>query len=578
MYGEKGNKLAFLIYKERKDNSFCQGSVVEVKRYFKRYPTDLEVRIKHHSKTLFARLVDYSLDGIGVIVPDRYFLRDGEIVDVKAERLAITAPGEVMWARQDYSHTRLGLRKKGRLEGSITHYELSDALIGLYLTQKTGIFNVWFDDITKKVYMKQGNMIFSSSNRPEDRLGAFLLRNGLITSKQYTEAVDEMDMTGKRLENILVNRGYLSPRQLFDSVREHVEEIIQSLFAFEEGNFIFEESFPHGEEIITLNLSPRNLIYYGAKKISNVNRIMKYLPINSTVYLSSGHLNLFKDINLDETAKRVLLYVDNKNTIKDIIVKSRLEPSEAVKSIYGLLSVRLLTTIPAPPVSTEAIRDIYEKSVAPESKKEIEEIYKSYERLGYYGVLGIKRDASEDEIKKAYFMAVKKFHPDRHFLFTDDSLRGKLTRIFSYINEAYGVLSDPERRKEYDGKVFLKSRRVTTPEDPALSKYRTAVRHFNEQNYAIAETYIKQAIYLDEAKAHYHFLCGRILIKQGKIKEAKSPLQRAVELDPMNPDYTTELGWLYLKAGFKVTANGFFQKALAISPQHKKALRGLKEL
>ncbi len=550
---------------------------MEEKRYFKRYPTNSEVTLKHQKKVMPARLIDYSLDGIGVIAHSRSLFHGGEIVDIEVDELALRTIGEVMWVREDRHHTRLGIRKKGRLEGFITHYELSDAFIGLHLTQKTGIFNVCLNDVTKKVYVKKGDMIFSTSNQPQDRLGAFLLRNGLITSKQYIESVDEMKKTGKRLGNILVSRGYLSPRQLFDSVRGQVEEIILSLFILEDGNFIFEEGVLPMEEIITLNLSPGNLIYYGTKKINNIQRIMKHLPFDSIVYFSSSPLNLFQDIHMDDAGKRILSCVDNKNTIKDIITKSHLEPSEAVKSIYGLLSIRLLTTIPSPLVSAKAIEDIQEEDV-PKSIKEIEDMYRDHERLGYYGVLGLKRDASEDEIKKAYYRSAKKFHPDRHFLFDDDSLRNKLNRIFSYINEAYRTLSDHEKRKKYDNEVFIKARRITTPDDPALRKYKMAVRYFNEQNYSIAETYIRQAIYLDEAKARYHFLYGLILLRQMRLNEAKGPLQRAVEIDPLNPDYMAELGWVYLKAGLKVTARGFFEKALKIAPEHKKALKGLEEL
>jgi|Deesub1362A_J573_1020465.scaffolds.fasta_scaffold00132_48 tetratricopeptide (TPR) repeat protein len=551
---------------------------MEEKRYFKRYPADSDARLRYQDRFLPARLVDYSLSGVGIIVRERCNLQRGEIVKVEVEKPELLTDGEVVWTRHESSLTRLGLRRKGGLSGRIIYYELADALLGLYLTQRTGIFKVWLEDIIKKVYVEKGDMIFSASNQPEDRLGEYLLRKGLITPGQYKEAVAEMKKTGKRLGNILVSHGVLNPHQLFESVRGQVEEIILSLFSLEDGSFVFEEGeFPR-KEVITLKLSPGNLIYYGIKRIKDVQRIMKHMPLDRIVYFSSSPLDLFQDIHVDEPGKRVLSLVDNKNTVRDIIVKSRLEPSEAAKSIYGFLSIRLLTTIPAPPVSEREVRDIYEKAEVPESIREIEDMFRNYERLGYYGVLGVKRDASKDEIRKAYYKVAKRFHPDRHFLFDDDSLRNKLNRIFSYINEAYRVLSDPEKRRRYDNEVFVKARRPSTPDPPSMRKYRLAMRYFNERNYQVAETYVRQAIYLDDSKARYHYLHGLILLRQGKVKEAKEPLQRAVELDPMNPDYMAELGWVYLRAGLKTTARGFFDKALKVSPGHEKALRGLREI
>ncbi len=62
----------------------------------------------------------------------------------------------------------------------------------------------------------------------------------------------------------------------------------------------------------------------------------------------------------------------------------------------------------------------------------------------YYEVLGIKRDASQDQIKQAYRKLARKFHPDLNP--GDKSAEEK----FKGLQEAYDVLSDPENRKLYD--------------------------------------------------------------------------------------------------------------------------------
>src|SRR5688572_20196631 len=64
----------------------------------------------------------------------------------------------------------------------------------------------------------------------------------------------------------------------------------------------------------------------------------------------------------------------------------------------------------------------------------------------YYEVLGVARDAGADDIKKAYRKLALKWHPDRHK--ADD--RESAEQQFKRVNEAYEVLSDPEKRKRYD--------------------------------------------------------------------------------------------------------------------------------
>ena len=62
----------------------------------------------------------------------------------------------------------------------------------------------------------------------------------------------------------------------------------------------------------------------------------------------------------------------------------------------------------------------------------------------YYDILGLKRDASQDEIKKAYRELCKKYHPDR--------TGGDDTKI-KEINEAYSVLGDEVKKRQYDSKT-----------------------------------------------------------------------------------------------------------------------------
>jgi len=61
-----------------------------------------------------------------------------------------------------------------------------------------------------------------------------------------------------------------------------------------------------------------------------------------------------------------------------------------------------------------------------------------------YKTLGVKKDASEDEIKKAYRKLARKYHPDRN---PDDKAAEEK---FKEISAAHDVLGDPEKRKEYD--------------------------------------------------------------------------------------------------------------------------------
>lgn len=63
----------------------------------------------------------------------------------------------------------------------------------------------------------------------------------------------------------------------------------------------------------------------------------------------------------------------------------------------------------------------------------------------YYDILGVSRDASEEDIKKAYRKLALRYHPDRN-----PDNRQEAEERFKEVAEAYHVLSDPERRAQYD--------------------------------------------------------------------------------------------------------------------------------
>jgi curved DNA-binding protein CbpA len=62
----------------------------------------------------------------------------------------------------------------------------------------------------------------------------------------------------------------------------------------------------------------------------------------------------------------------------------------------------------------------------------------------YYAILGVSREATQEEIKQAYRRLAREYHPDRHP--GDKAIEER----FKEINEAYAVLSDPEKRARYD--------------------------------------------------------------------------------------------------------------------------------
>jgi DnaJ family protein B protein 6 len=66
-------------------------------------------------------------------------------------------------------------------------------------------------------------------------------------------------------------------------------------------------------------------------------------------------------------------------------------------------------------------------------------------KINYYEVLGVKEDSNDEEIKRSYKKLAVKWHPDKN-----QDNKKEAEEKFKSISEAYSVLSDPQKRREYD--------------------------------------------------------------------------------------------------------------------------------
>lgn len=103
----------------------------------------------------------------------------------------------------------------------------------------------------------------------------------------------------------------------------------------------------------------------------------------------------------------------------------------------------------------DAVKD-YEKAYNMDKSKDNKKLLqdaklalKRSKRKDYYKILGVDRNATDDEIKKAYRKRALVHHPDRHAN-ASDAEKKEQEKKFKELGEAYGILSDPKKKARYD--------------------------------------------------------------------------------------------------------------------------------
>src|SRR4029453_927191 len=197
----------------------------------------------------------------------------------------------------------------------------------------TGILSLISGGARKALYVKDGRVVFASSNLPNDRLGEILIREGKITVEEYDTSIKAISK-GKRQGKVLVEMGALRPKDLWEGVQFQVKEIVYSVFQWDDGQFHFEESSLPEKERITVDLDILDLMLVGIRRVDASGRIQTRYPEGDLIpeYVAGEPIPI-----LEPYEEHVLALVDGERSVLDVCRESEIGDSETQKVLYAFL-------------------------------------------------------------------------------------------------------------------------------------------------------------------------------------------------------------------------------------------------
>jgi len=165
-----------------------------------------------------------------------------------------------------------------------------------------------------------------------------------------------------------------------------------------------------------------------------------------------------------------------------------------------------------------------------------------------YSVLGITPNATDDEVKEAYRVLVRKYHPDNYA--DDNPLKELATEKMQEINEAYDEIQRL-RANGYGSNNSGNSGYSNSGYGSSSSPEYVAIRNsINNQRFADAERQLA-AIPDYQRGAEWHYLKSIVLMRRGNVSDAMRELEIACNMDPSNVEYQQA------KQMFNNNANGY---------------------
>ena len=151
-----------------------------------------------------------------------------------------------------------------------------------------------------------------------------------------------------------------------------------------------------------------------------------------------------------------------------------------------------------------------------------------------YSILGISKNASDDEVKEAYRALVRKYHPDNYG--EDNPLKDLATEKMQAVNAAYDqICREREGRKNtYGGSgTYYESYSGSGADDPVYREIRTLL---NSRRFSEADKRL-QAIPEGERVAQWHYLKSIVLMRRGHKLDAMRELEIACSMEPDNLEF-----------------------------------------
>lgn len=211
------------------------------------------------------------------------------------------------------------MSSKFQYRGDLAETPLPKVLATIHRYRVPGVVTARRPDAIKKIFLDAGKVVFATSSDLDDALGAFLVRNGLLTPAQLEESGRRIAETGRRQGEVLIEMGALPADKLASAVVAQVSAILWSIFDWEAGEVTFEVGRFRAEEKVQMDLPIDRAIRDGLLKAANPKSLVKRLGPSWTVLERIPNAAPAVELSADEM--RFLELVDGRTAFVDLCRK-----------------------------------------------------------------------------------------------------------------------------------------------------------------------------------------------------------------------------------------------------------------
>lgn len=226
--------------------------------------------------------------------------------------------------------------------GDLSQTALPEMLAIIDRTRVAGVIEAVSGKFSKKIYLDHGCVVHAASSDLADSLGSYLRRTGKLSEIQFQAAMRKRSAESRRLGEVIIEQRLLTPAQVYQAIREHVEAILWSLFSWESGEVSFSIGQPDLTGIVRIQIPLRQVILQGIVRAANARSLVQRMGGKDTCFEPVFRYEDLIDIALDGEGWALLSRVDGRQTLYELCTGGPVSAADAARQLYAFSVLGLI--------------------------------------------------------------------------------------------------------------------------------------------------------------------------------------------------------------------------------------------
>lgn len=269
-----------------------------------------------------------------------------------AYRVAVETPGLLVLRRANGADGAAG---QVLLAGEIVADSTVLEIVNLIASSRwVGTLHIYGPDSHRALGFAHGVLRHARSDHPEDRLDKVLCRSKVVSPADVEAVMREMH-PDQRLGELLVARGLIERRQLFDQLQRQMEQVLLSSVLENRGSFVFLVHEHEPPPSATAHIPVQQLILTAAERVDRYAGFLRLIPdLDHRPEVAAG----VEVARLDPRSRLVAGYCDGQRSLRQIASETWLGRFETLETVDRLLRRGCLRLLPPSRSTRRAVSDL----------------------------------------------------------------------------------------------------------------------------------------------------------------------------------------------------------------------------